>query len=212
MQRVRIRYGKTEAMRYTSNLDIHKTWERILRRAHMPLVYSQGFHPQPRLQQAFPLPLGIISQVEMIDAWFEPDQSLDKINASIKGTLPPGIILQQVDNIDLKAPPLQTQVQFTEYDATLQEEHPDLFERVQDLLKSSTIPRHRRGKYYDLRPLINHLALLGNQEDPHILLRMRLLAREGATGRPDEVIDALGLEISSVRLERTRLILIGEVI
>ncbi len=67
MMRLRIDYAKTTAMRYTSNLDVHKSWERTLRRARLPLAYSQGFHPQPRIHQASPLPLGLISQAEVID-------------------------------------------------------------------------------------------------------------------------------------------------
>ena len=59
MERLRITYSKTAALRYTSNLDMHKIWERALRRARLPLAYSQGFHPQPRLTQACPLPLGL---------------------------------------------------------------------------------------------------------------------------------------------------------
>lgn len=50
MKRIRIHYAKTEGLRYTSNLDMQKVWERALRRAGLPLYYSQGFHPQPRIQ------------------------------------------------------------------------------------------------------------------------------------------------------------------
>jgi hypothetical protein len=58
MQRIRIQYAKTEPLRYTGNLDMHRIWERTLRRARLTIAYSQGFHPQPRLNQACPLPLG----------------------------------------------------------------------------------------------------------------------------------------------------------
>ena len=67
MLRVRITYTKSGGLRYTGNLDMHKIWERTMRRARLPLAYSQGFHPQPRINQASPLPLGMVSQVEMVD-------------------------------------------------------------------------------------------------------------------------------------------------
>jgi len=47
MERLRISYAKSEGLRYTSNLDVHKIWERLLRRARLPLAYSQGFHRSP---------------------------------------------------------------------------------------------------------------------------------------------------------------------
>ena len=65
--RYRINYSKKEGMRYTSNLDVHKMWERTFRRAKLPLAYSQGFHPQPKIQQASPLPLGFLSDYEIVD-------------------------------------------------------------------------------------------------------------------------------------------------
>ena len=71
MERIRICYAKTEPLRYTSNLDVHKVWERLLLRARLPLAYSQGFHHQPRINQAAPLPLGFTSRVEMVDIWLE---------------------------------------------------------------------------------------------------------------------------------------------
>ena len=65
--RYRIQYKKTFELRYTAVLDIHKIWERYLRRAKLHLTYSQGFHPQPKLAQAAPLPLGFLSTDEFID-------------------------------------------------------------------------------------------------------------------------------------------------
>ena len=48
--RLRITFAKTDEMRFTGHLDLHRTWERIFRRAGLPLAYSQGFHPQPAHQ------------------------------------------------------------------------------------------------------------------------------------------------------------------
>ena len=63
------------------------------------------------------------------------------------------------------------------------------------------MPRERRGKAYDLRPLIERLELVEPGK-----LSMRLSAREGATGRPEEVLEALGIPLDGVQVERTRLI------
>ena len=66
--------------------------------------------------------------------------------------------------------------------------------------------RERRGKEYDLRPLVLELGL-EEDEDGRLLLAMRLLLQPGKTGRPDEVLDALGLDPLSVRVHRTRIVL-----
>jgi hypothetical protein len=77
---------------------------------------------------------------------------------------------------------------------------------VEEILEAESIPRERRGKFYDLRPLIEELEV-AEAEKPSI--RMKLAAREGATGRPDEVLNALGIEPETARVERTELIFAG---
>ena len=66
---------------------------------------------------------------------------------------------------------------------------------------TKSIPRERRGKMYDLRLLIEDLKLPADGK-----IYMRLAAREGATGRPEEVLDVLGIAFEATRIERTRLI------
>ena len=60
-------------MRFTGHLDLHRAWERTFRRAGLPLAYSQGFNPHPRLNLASALPLGFTSEGEVIDVWLEQD-------------------------------------------------------------------------------------------------------------------------------------------
>src|SRR5215813_5434575 len=66
-QRLHITFGKFDALIYTSNLDIAKLWERVLRRARLPILYSEGFNPRPRIALASALPLGISSECELLD-------------------------------------------------------------------------------------------------------------------------------------------------
>jgi radical SAM-linked protein len=202
MLRIRIQYAKTEPLRYTGNLDIHKIWERTLRRARLPIAYSQGFHPQPKLNQACPLPLGITSQAELIDVWLDVDTLPEDIVTTIAAAAPPGIEIQSIDVAELNAPALQTQTVSTVYAATLKVDIPreELAARVDEILGSTELPRQRRGKSYNLRPLIEDLQLT----EEHTLV-MQLAAREGATGRPEEVLDQLGLRLEDTRLERTAL-------
>ena len=203
VMRIRITFIKQGALRYTGHLDLHKLWERAARRAELPLAYSQGFHPQPKMNMAAALPLGFASRCEVMDMRLEHDITLEDLPTRLNATLPPGLQVVGVEQVDERAPALQTQVASAEYEVTLKDplELSDLEQKIESVMELKTIPRERRGKMYDLRPLIEELKLLS---DGKIL--MRLAAREGATGRPEEVLDMVGIAFEETRIERTRLI------
>jgi radical SAM-linked protein len=213
--RIRITFVKQGALRYTGHLDLHKLWERAARRAALPLAYSQGFHPQPKMNMAAALPLGFSSRCEVMDMKLERDISLEDLPTRLNGTLPSGLQVVDVQQVDERAPALQTQVEAAEYEVTLTESisRSDLDRGIESLIESKAIPRERRGKMYDLRPLIEALQIMepdglpSSQEHPALhRVFMRLAAREGATGRPEEVLDVLGIAFEGTRIERTRLI------
>ena len=78
--------------------------------------------------------------------------------------------------------------------------------KIETLLNSETILRQRRGKSYDLRPLIKELTLSPEGENSSNKICMRLSAQEGGTGRPEEVLLALDIQPENTRIERTRLV------
>lgn len=200
--RIRITFAKLGALRYTGHLDLHKLWERAARRAELPLAYSQGFHPQPKMNIAAALPLGFSSRCEVLDMRLEHDIELDGLREKLQGTLPTGIQVTSVESIDERAPTLQTQVLSAEYEVSLAEASfgSEVTRRIESVLASDSIIRTRREKEYDLRPLVEALDLIDGK------IFMRLAAREGATGRPEEVLDMLGVSFEDTRIERTRLI------
>jgi radical SAM-linked protein len=208
MERLRIFYSKTEPMRYTGNLDVHKVWERTLRRARLPLAYSQGFHPQPRINQACPLPLGLLSTAEAVDIWLNEDLDPSLVAGQLKPALPPGLEINEIRIVDPREPSIPTQVQSSDFVATLLDESSQtgLAEKISAILSETSILRERRGKTYDLRKLIETLELTTPDEKGRPQIFMRLTARESATGRPDEVLSALGIEVVCARVERTALI------
>jgi len=207
--RIRITFAKQGALRYTGHLDLHKLWERAARRAELPLAYSQGFHPQPKMNLASALPLGFSSRCEVLDMRLEHDVPLDGLSDRLNDTLPSGIHVLDVEQVEERAPALQTQVVAAEYEVRMIESNPssaasagfgeDLKQSIESLMGSESIVRTRRGKEYDLRPLIEELDVLDDK------IVMKLSAREGATGRPEEVLDVLGIAFDQTRIERTRL-------
>jgi radical SAM-linked protein len=220
--RLRITFTKVGPLRYTGHLDLHRLWERAARRAELPLAYSQGFHPQPKLTIAAALPLGFSSRCEVLDMRLEQDIALDGLREKLQETLPTGIQVVSVERVDEKLPALQTLVASAEYQVTLTEpiEGAGLKRRIDSVMASESIIRERRGKTYDLRPLIEELGSMESDGSSYSKgmppmqepgpapqrIFMRLAAREGATGRPEEVLDILGIAFEETRIERTKLI------
>jgi radical SAM-linked protein len=190
--RIRITFAKTEAMRYTSHLDLQRTWERTLRRARLPVTHSQGFNKRPRLNLAAALPLGFTSQCELAEVWLDQDQSLGQIETRLRETVPPGIEIKSIEEVDPQTPKIPNLVDSATYLATLLEPVSNLEDRITAVLLQKNIMRERRGKAYNLRPLIEDLNLPeAEQGDQKIW--MHLAARGGATGRPEEVLLVLGI-------------------
>jgi len=210
MQRLRLTFAKTAAMRYTGHLDLHTTWERTLRRARLPLAYSQGFHPQPKIQLASALPLGFTSECEVADVWLETTQELAEARAQLERAAPPGLVITEVIEAPESAPKLQVALRSAEYQVIIASPliAEALDEGIRALLAQLTIIRIRREKKYDLRPLIESLARAASDELGHTLV-MQLAAREGATGRPEEVVEALNHSAAEARFHRTKLIFTG---
>jgi radical SAM-linked protein len=209
--RIRIKFAKTAHMQYTGHLDLHRTIERTMRRANLPLTYSQGFSPKPKITLASALPLGYTSACELVDIWLDEDVDLMEIAQRFKAASPPGVQLLEMDAVDNRAPKLQNVMCASAFTVTLLENVPDLESRVADLVAQDSLPRQRKRKgkikTYDLRPLIEELKVLSPDKEDRQRLHMCLTALPGATGRPDDVLDALGIDPYTVKTERTAIIL-----
>ncbi|MHC1785083.1 MAG: TIGR03936 family radical SAM-associated protein [Anaerolineaceae bacterium] len=206
--RMRLTYATGGAIRYTGNLDLHRIWERAFRRARLPISYSNGFHPQPRLQLACALPLGMVSRQELADIWLNEVISPDRLREEMNKSLPVGVRITKVEEVDLKERPLQTRIQTAAYQVILDPppSQVKLLEAIDSLLISAEIMRERRGKIYNLRPLIEKIEAAPFPDEPlQPSLIMVLAAREGATGRPEEVLSAMGIDPQIATIERTAL-------
>ncbi|TLM98195.1 DUF2344 domain-containing protein [bacterium] len=207
MQRIRIHFSKGEELQFTGHLDLHKIWERTFRRAHLPLAYSQGFHPQPRIQLACALPLGFTSTAELVDVWLESDLALDEISRILKETAQPGLEIHSIESIPVYQTPLQNRVTSTVYDLMFIDpmDSNDLEERISQTLAKSTILRERRGKAYDLRPLLEEVTVTHSETRP--IIHLKISALPGATGRPEELLEELGIDPFTVDIQRVQIIL-----
>ncbi len=211
VQRLRLTFSKTGPTRFIGHLDLARTLERSLNRARIPMAYTQGFNPRPRMQMAAALPLGFTSECEMADIWLmemmEPEQAQQQLMAKMA----PGITIHHIEVVDLKGPTLQTLTKESAYKVTLLDpvDTVVLQQKITNLLAADTLVRERghgkKQKEYDLRPLIYDLRLVSGG-DPAIL-EMRLAMEENKNGRPDEVLLELGLDPLAARIHRTTIVL-----
>jgi len=206
-RRIRITFARGDNVRYVGHLDMARTWERIVRRAGLPMAYSEGFNPQPRLSFAAALPVGCTSDQEVLDVILSEPRDLAEIRDRLNQAAPEGITVLDVAEVSYSAPALQTQTRAAEFVVTLLDpiSPQDMRERVQALMNATSIERTRRDKTYDLRPLILGMSVEVS-ETGHVQVGMTLKAEESGTGRPDEVVAALGMDAAAVRIHRRRLI------
>lgn len=212
MQRLRIRFCREEEVKFISHLDIMRLWQRALNRAGVPLAYSEGFNPHPRISLAAPLALGVISEAELMDIVLAKWVSPHSFTTAVGQQLPPGIKIQQVYNIPLTMPSLQSQVRYAEYKVELETEkgQKDIESAIASLLATEHLPwQHQRDtgpRHYDLRVLIDDLWLVDWCRG-YCTIGMRLRCDSGGSGRPEQVAAALGFEQYPKSIHRTRLIL-----
>lgn len=215
VHRLRIKFSRGEELKYISHLDIIRLWERALRRARIPLAYSEGFSPHPRLSIAAPLALGITSEAELMDLFLERRILPSLLHKALPPQLPSGIALLEVQSVSPAAPSLQSQVRFAEYRVELVTDKNEeaILGALDAFLERESIPwQHARDtglRQYDLRPLVEDLWLMKYSAGVCSLgLRLRLDS-QGA-GRPEQVVAALGIPLPPLSIHRTRLLLASE--
>ncbi len=166
VQKIRFRFAKQGSLRFLSHLETMRALTRALRRARMPMQHSQGFNPQPLLNFATALPVGVESTGEHGDItlyeWVDPAAFQARLNAE----LPDHLRMLDARAVPLKATALMSEPLAATYSvevpATLLPENSDsLTTRVRDLLARDDIPMqrwHKKGpRQVNIRPGIVRL-------------------------------------------------------
>ncbi len=96
MKCLRVRYSKLGKIRFVGHRDVARIWERALRKAEIPVLYSQGFSPHPRLSFGLALPTGFESEAEYVDIYldddfFDIDFKETLVNQKLNDSLPDGM-------------------------------------------------------------------------------------------------------------------------
>ena len=212
VQRLRVTFARGEEMKYITHLDLMRFWERALRRAELPVAYSEGFTPHPQISLAAPLPVGTTSDAELMDVFVTERIAPREFLAKAAAQLPAGIAVVAAEEVGLALPSVQADVRFAEYEVTVSGADRDDTERKIDaFLAASSVPwEHRRQeevRSYDIRALVESIDV-ADGSDGELRLRMRLRSDSSGSGRPEQVVAALGLPAPQ-RIHRTKLVLAG---
>jgi len=209
-QRLRIAYRKAGAVRYVSHLDLMRTWERALRRAALPLAYSQGFSPHARLALGAALAVGFEGERELLDAWMSPPVAPLDVARRLAAVLPDGLDVFAVEEIAHELPSLQSAITSATYELVFDGADVDPEElrwRAEGLLAAHVLEweeqRGQKTRTYDLRATVRGLEV--REEGDDVVLALDLEARDGLNGRPLSVLDALGEGATPRRRRRTGL-------
>ncbi|MFN3927424.1 MAG: TIGR03960 family B12-binding radical SAM protein [Pseudanabaenaceae cyanobacterium] len=173
VQRLRVRFGKLGTMALISHLDLMRLFERALRRAGLPIAYSEGFHPLPKIAIAKALPLGHTSTGEIADFELtevvDPQAFIDSLQLQLGEEIP----LYSAVNIPMSAPAAEMSVTSAIYELNLTT--PEVITReqitqgIQAILQVADIPYNQitksgKEQVVNLRQRLTHLELIEYRE------------------------------------------------
>ncbi|AUT02845.1 B12-binding domain-containing radical SAM protein [Nostoc sp. CENA543] len=118
-QRLRVWFGKQGDMALLSHLDLMRLLDRVVRRASLPVAYTNGFHPSPKIAVASALALGATSSGEIVDFELTEPVDLAGFQQKLAQELPPDIPVYRVAEVDLKAPAANKLLEQAEYLITI---------------------------------------------------------------------------------------------
>ncbi|WP_033374556.1 TIGR03960 family B12-binding radical SAM protein [Spirulina subsalsa] len=139
VQRLRVRFGKLGEMRLLSHLDLVRLWERVIRRAGIPISFNGGYHPMPRISITSALPLGMTSSGELVDFELTQRYEVGEFEQLLKEKLPAEIPVYEVQEIDLNSKSANRLLQQAEYTLLVADEGADWEGWINGVLDCSEI-------------------------------------------------------------------------
>ncbi|MDD4495343.1 MAG: TIGR03936 family radical SAM-associated protein [Eubacteriales bacterium] len=234
MNVIRCIYTRGDKVKYISHLDLLRVFERALRRAELPVQFSEGYNPRPKIVFALPLPVGVTSEGEYADITFCSQIPADDFMQQINKELPDGIriidawehqpksnVMAEVENAiyELTA----------SYDGThenAEETYEDAKEIIDGIMMKSKLTVEKKtdkgAKDIDIRPMIKDMTIVEQDSDEcnkinngNNVLMLKIAVKVSAGSRenlrPDLVANALGIasegRMQVQRIHRVRLLL-----
>ena len=198
VQRLRLRYAKRGPLRFTSTRDFQRALERALRRTGVPMAYSQGFNPHPRISYTNAAPTGTASEAEYAELAVTSVLDPEKVRDALDAALPPGLDVLEV--VTVRTPDLAERLQASVWTVELPGVGVDRARAaVAALLDAETVEVSRLTKSgmrsFDARgPVLRCDVRPGETPDGSVCAILDLVVRHVTPSvRPDDVLAALRL-------------------
>jgi radical SAM-linked protein len=190
VQRLRIRYAKRGRLRFTSHRDFSRAFERAIFRARVPMAYSSGFNPHPRISYAGAAPTGSASEAEYLEIGLAEVVDPAHVHAELDEALPDG--LDVVEVVESPGGSLADQLQASHWWVDVAEPPEAASAAVATFLATSSVLVQRMTKKglreFDCRSAVLHLAAEPRQGGS----RLDLVLRHAVPAvRPDDVLTGL---------------------
>lgn len=202
MQRIRLRYTKRGRLRFTSHRDFQRAFERALRRSSVPMAYSAGFTPHPKVSYANAAPTGVASEAEYLEIALAEARDPEQLRAQLDASLPPG--LDVVDAVEVHTPNFADQLQASVWQIRLEGVAPeDAARAAEAFLAAEAVEVERLTKNglrtFDARGAVASLEVSDAAPDGGADVRsgracaiLRLVVRHATPAvRPDDVLSGL---------------------
>lgn len=190
-----MQFRKTKEGRFLSHLDLIHTWERVIRRSQLPLAFSQGFNPHPKINFASACAVGTTSDGEYMDMELSRDVPLAEVQAALERAMPPAFAVTAMKVVQGKAPSLMSLIQRGRYRLWLEFTAPvtqaQLDKAVEQFWQRAEIIVYRYKKNskdkkpVNIRPGVYEIQLTA-QED-HAALEILVQCGSDGNVRPEEV-------------------------
>ncbi|MGE4284072.1 MAG: TIGR03936 family radical SAM-associated protein [Clostridia bacterium] len=217
MSKIRLKYTREEPVKYISHLDFMRTFQRAMKRAEIPIAYSQGFNPHPMLSFGLPLSVGVTSEAEYMEIELREDMDAAILLEKLNKALPMGIRIVNSTILDERSGKVSGIIALADYRVMVdlkKELDFDLEERVRDFLRLDEIIIEKEGKkgtkLVDIRSDIHQLSVEKKAQSGIIMFDMRLSAGSTSNLKPELVLEALqkhieGFEVDYAAVHRLRM-------
>lgn len=196
----RVHFVKQGRVRFLSHHDLLRLFERAARRSGLPVAYSEGFNPRPRLSFPTALAVGIESRDEILEIALTEWVSPARVGAALGAQFPDGLSVADVDPVRVKD---ARRLRRVVYVARFLDVPPPAGDRIAAFLARTACPVVRPNpvkgdKTVDIRPFVQSVvpgipAGFAAEGGPAAALTMTLFITDRGTARPEEVLEALGI-------------------
>ncbi len=197
-QRFRVWFGKLGQMALTSHLDLVRLFDRAVRRAALPVAFTNGYHPSPRISIANALPLGATSSGEIIDFEVTRHLELAEFQQKLAAQLPSDMPVYLVEEIDVKSPAATSLLEQAEYLIEVSPSETVTLEQWQRWIEVLIITseflwqkKTKSGKMQtiNLRDRLYHLSLDTQTSEHNVTIRYTGSCRnDGTLLQPEQVV------------------------